>query len=252
MATAECSRICRHSSKPSTSGSIRSSRTMSGSSVSRSRSARSPSGDTMVSKPRTARFDRIRSTMFGIILDHQGARPDGFIKHRDDSDLRLARGPRRPGGRRTAGSGTAGSGTAGSGVAAGGSGRGRELARGASTGSRIRKQVPRAWRNQLELAAVRGHDAAGDRQPEAGPGGRGAPPASGLERPGGQLGRHPDPVVGHAEHDLAGRAAGRGDGDPGAGRVVAERVAQQVDEDLLQPVVVGPHDGQAGRRRPPP
>src|SRR5579862_1782343 len=38
---------------------------MSGSSVSSSWSARMPSTDTMVSKPRTARLDRIRSTMLG-------------------------------------------------------------------------------------------------------------------------------------------------------------------------------------------
>src|SRR5262249_26020778 len=65
IATLDCSRICRHSSKPSTSGSIRSSRTMSGSSVSSSWSARAPSADTTLSKPRTARFDLIRSTVFG-------------------------------------------------------------------------------------------------------------------------------------------------------------------------------------------
>src|SRR5260370_7818701 len=65
MATGERSRICRHSSKPSTSGSIRSSRTMSGSSVSSSCRARIPSTETTVSKPRTARFDLIRSTMLG-------------------------------------------------------------------------------------------------------------------------------------------------------------------------------------------
>src|ERR1700732_2792504 len=65
MATGERSRIWRHRSKPSASGSIRSSRTMSGSSVSSSCKARMPSTLTMVSKPRTARLDRIRSTMLG-------------------------------------------------------------------------------------------------------------------------------------------------------------------------------------------
>src|ERR1700729_2003876 len=65
IATGERSRIWRHRSKPSASGSIRSSRTMSGSSVSRSCRARMPSTLTMVSKPRTARLDRIRSTMLG-------------------------------------------------------------------------------------------------------------------------------------------------------------------------------------------
>ena len=59
------SRIWRHSSNPSASGSIRSSRTMSGASVSSSWSARAPSAETTVSNPRTDRLDRIRSTMFG-------------------------------------------------------------------------------------------------------------------------------------------------------------------------------------------
>src|SRR6516165_12745250 len=65
IATEDRSRIRRQSSKPSISGSIRSSSTMSGDSVSSSRSARSPSADTTLSKPRTARLDLIRSTMFG-------------------------------------------------------------------------------------------------------------------------------------------------------------------------------------------
>src|ERR1700761_4422005 len=65
MATLDRSRICLHSSNPSISGSIRSSSTMSGCSVSISASALLPSNDTIVSKPRTARFDLIRSTMFG-------------------------------------------------------------------------------------------------------------------------------------------------------------------------------------------
>ena len=65
MATDDRSRISWHSSNPSISGSMRSSRTMSGSSVSSRLSARSPSTETTVSKPRTARLDRIRSTMFG-------------------------------------------------------------------------------------------------------------------------------------------------------------------------------------------
>src|SRR3984957_15395978 len=65
IATGERSLICRHRSNPSTSGSIRSSSTMSGSSVSSSCSAFLPSTDTTVSKPRTARFALIRSTMLG-------------------------------------------------------------------------------------------------------------------------------------------------------------------------------------------
>src|ERR1700690_892910 len=65
VATSDRSRIWRHRSKPSTSGSIRSSSTMSGSSVSSSWRARMPSTDTTVSNPRTARLDLIRSTMLG-------------------------------------------------------------------------------------------------------------------------------------------------------------------------------------------
>src|SRR6201985_1931730 len=65
IATGECSLICRQSSNPSTSGSIRSSSTMSGCSVSSIASALLPSPDTSVSNPRTARLDRIRSTMLG-------------------------------------------------------------------------------------------------------------------------------------------------------------------------------------------
>src|SRR6267378_2748392 len=65
IAAGERSRIWRHNSKPSASGSIRSRSTMSGSSVSSNWRARMPSTDTMVSNPRTARLDRIRSTMLG-------------------------------------------------------------------------------------------------------------------------------------------------------------------------------------------
>ena len=66
-----------------------------------------------------------------------------------------------------------------------------------------------------------------------------------LERRGDQLGRHPPAVVLHADDYLGGGRFGRGgDVDAGARRVVAERVVQQVDENLLHPVVVGPHDGQ--------
>src|SRR5215469_6482785 len=64
IATADRSRIWRHSSNPSASGSIRSSSTMSGCSVSSRASALLPAEMT-VSKPRTARLERMRSTMFG-------------------------------------------------------------------------------------------------------------------------------------------------------------------------------------------
>ena len=64
IATGDRSRIWRHSSNPSASGSIRSSSTMSGCSASSRASTRLPA-DTTVSKPRTARLERMRSTMFG-------------------------------------------------------------------------------------------------------------------------------------------------------------------------------------------
>ena len=64
IATGDRSRIWRHSSNPSASGSIRSSSTMSGCSASSRSSTRLPA-DTTVANPRTARFERIKSTMFG-------------------------------------------------------------------------------------------------------------------------------------------------------------------------------------------
>src|SRR5918997_2597557 len=63
MPTDDRSRIRWHSSKPSISGSIRSSSTMSGCSTSSKRNA-SPPPDTTTSKPRTTRLERTRSTMF--------------------------------------------------------------------------------------------------------------------------------------------------------------------------------------------
>jgi hypothetical protein len=64
IATDDRSRICRHSSNPSASGSIRSSSTMSGCSSS-SRASTRPPADTTVSNPRTTRLERMRSTMLG-------------------------------------------------------------------------------------------------------------------------------------------------------------------------------------------
>ena len=71
MATLDRSRICLHSSNPSTSGSIRSSSTMSGCSVSSSASALLPSDDTSVSNPRTARFDPDQVDDVRVVLDDE-------------------------------------------------------------------------------------------------------------------------------------------------------------------------------------
>ena len=99
-------------------------------------------------------------------------------------------------------------------------------------------------RGQPELAAVRLHDALRDGQAEP-RAGAGAGAAGRLERRGGQLRRQPRPVVQHADDHL-GRPGLGGHLHPGARRVVAERVVEQVHEDLLHPVVVGPHHRQAG------
>ena len=73
-------------------------------------------------------------------------------------------------------------------------------------------------------------------------------PAGRLGDGAGQLGRQPLAVVGDPDGDVV--VAGRlgGDDHPGLRRVVGEGVADQVHEDLLEPVVVGPDRGQAGRR----
>src|ERR1700761_2656923 len=215
--TSDRSRICRQSSKPSASGSIRSSSTMSGSWVSSSLSTRMPSWDTTVSNPRTARLDRIRSTMLGsssttrtrvlavvsgiVFLSgrsspgHQDQRPGGA----------LARVPGHVGGQADPEPG------------------------------------PPRQPHQLDPALVGLGDALGDGQAEPGPAGPGPAPAARLERRGRHLVGNAGSVVGHADHDLGTGRLG-GDPDPGPGRVVADRVVDEVDEDLFQPVMVGPDD----------
>src|SRR5258708_6112770 len=163
IATDERSRIWRHSSKPSTSGSIRSSSTMSGSSVSSSCMARTPSAETTVSKPLMARLDRIRATMLGSS---------------STTSARVLAVPSRIAGPRPL------------------------------TGRRPRPVVIRP--GMIRPLVIR-------------PVGTGpVVPLPVAARPG----------------------AGGADGRRGAGRIVAEGVVQQVDEDLLQAVMVGPHDGQ--------
>ena len=130
MATLERSRICLHSSNPSASGSMRSSSTMSGCSRSSSASALLPSDDTSVSNPRTARFALMRSTMFGSSSMISTLVGVVRLTHRLAPSLTGFQASPREG--------------------------------------VTRKQVPRSARLQLEPAAVRGHDAAGDGQPEPG------------------------------------------------------------------------------------
>ena len=141
---------------------------------------------------------------------------------------------------------------------------GARTCHGSSTGRVTRKQVPRSAWLQLQPAAVRGHDAAGDGQPEprAGPRRRGRmmpaartscqrgsrwPAASVTARAssGGSPRRRRRP----ARSPCPARRRGHGDHHLRPRRVVAERVAEQVDEHLLKPVVVGPDGGQPGRAR---
>ena len=59
-------------------------------------------------------------------------------------------------------------------------------------------------------------------------------------------GGSPRPSSRHADHDLAIPAGPAVDAHPRPGRVVAERVVEQVHEHLLEAVVVGPDGGSAG------
>src|ERR1700744_3224195 len=241
MATLDRSRICLHSSNPSTSGSIRSSSTMSGSSVSSSVSALLPSNDTSVSKPRTARFDLIRSTMFGsssTMSTRVGMAGSVTCRHSTGwcRRRRLARG------------------LAGRSA----NGHGHRLfywQRNEEAGAALR-------RLKLKAAAVRRPDPAGDGQPE--PRARPAPPRpgdaggehvvparvaldGGLGDGPGQFRRESLAVVGDPHGHRAGTVGGGGDHHLRPRRVVTERVSDEVDEHLLKPVVVGPDGGQPGR-----
>src|SRR6266566_1217839 len=198
MATGERSRIWRQSSNPSASGSIRSSSTMSGSSVSSSWSARMPSTLTTGSKPRTARLDRIRSTMLGSssTTSAQVLRAPSVI-----AVIGLFLRARR-----------------------------RYVLLGLVSGlvpGLDRQRHPEAGalllHSQPEPATVRLHDALRDGQAQARAGARaGARAAGGLERRGGQLRRQAKPVVQHADDDL-GRPGLGAHPHPGSRRVVAER-----------------------------
>ena len=227
MATGDCSRICWHSSKPSTSGSIRSSSTMSGSSVSSRSSARSPSSDTTVSKPRTARLDRIRSTMFGSSSTTRARVLPGLLGM--VSHFCRGRGRSARAGGVAAPGAAAAEGAALSGPA------------GFSTGSWIRKQVPRAgWSSSSRPPCAATMPRAMDSprpDPELAVG---AAAASARTAPAPRRAAGPDRRRPPCTSTVPGPSGAALIRDPGAGRVVAGRVAEQVDEDLLQPVVVGP------------
>src|SRR5260221_4995615 len=271
IATDERSRIWRHSSKPSTSGSIRSSSTMSGSSVSSSCMARTPSAETTVSKPLMARLDRIRSTMLGS-SSTTSARVLAVPSRIAGPRPLTGRRPRpvvirpvmiRPLVIRPVVTGPVVTGPVVTGPVVTGPVviRPVMIARPGLGGARRERGGPAARRGrhldremdleqrplpgllQLDAAAVRLHDSLGYGQPEPGPGGGRASPHR-LECRAGDLGWHPDAVIEHTDRDPALPGPGDADAHPGAGRIVADRVVQQIDEDLLQPVMVGPYDRQ--------
>src|SRR5580693_3397652 len=206
IATGERSRIWRHSSKPSASGSMRSRSTMSGSSVSRSWRARMPSTLTMVSKPRTARLDRIRSTMLGSssTTRAQVLRAPSVIVTVAGPSARGGPVPRGP-------------------VASAGAVRSCQRAGHLRLHGEVDAEAGAlGQRGQLDPAAVGHRDPLGDGQAQAGPGALTvtaavavaaaiavaavaaavARAAGGLERGGDQLRRHADAVVQDADHHL--------------------------------------------------
>ena len=223
MATVDRSRICLHSSNPSTSGSIRSSSTMSGCSVSSSDSALLPSVDTSVSNPRTARLDLIRSTMFGS--SSTMSTRVGMVELRSRAFTRT----------------------------------------GFSTGRVTRKQVPRSAGSSSSLPPCAATIPLAMDSPSPAPDPRSPRPdgarrqhvvparvalAGRLGDGAGQLGRQPLAVVGDPHGDRCRGRPPRGDDHLRPRRVMPERVADQVDEHLLKPVMVGPDGGQPGAPRP--
>ena len=175
-----------------------------------------------MSKPRTARLERIRSTMLGssstIRTRVRGASAVVASAAQTSTVLGAAPCAGRP-------------------------------SSGCSTGRRIAKRVPGRARLELDLPAVGLDDAARDRQAEAGARGR---RCAARRRPAQRRGdvvaacrrrrrstlttTSPSPLVARLDAHARPR------------RVVAEGVLEQVDEDLLEPVVVGP-DRPAARAR---
>ena len=121
----------------------------------------------------------------------------------------------------------------------------------------------RVWPGLLStrtLAAVRGGDGVHDGQAQAGAGGPGGSAGAGgvaadepLEQGGLQLRRDAGAVVGDGQLDGAGRlAGGQGDRDRGVLRGVLGRVAHQVGQHLVQPVLVAAdQDRLAGQFQQP-
>src|SRR5450759_945398 len=96
------------------------------------------------------------------------------------------------------------------------------------------KAAPLGRLLKLDAAAVRRYYPPGYRQPEPGSGCWRAPPPGRLEGREGNLRRHPAAVVENAYRDPGRSVSARTDADPGPGRIVPERVVQQVHEDLLE------------------
>src|ERR1700677_105392 len=200
MATGERSLIWRHRSKPSTSGSIRSSSTMSGSSVSSSWSAFLPSTDTTVSNPRTARFALMRSTILG---SSSTTRAQVLVFTAAVSLV----------------------------TACSFDGQAHTLNVQANT-----EAGALADRVEFHGSVMCLHDAPCDRKAKACA--RGAAAAAAWRR---------HAAAGVLHGDLQVRVlARRGDLHRRFRRVVGERVRQQVHQDLLHPVMVGPDDRQRG------
>ena len=129
-------------------------------------------------------------------------------------------------------------------------------ARRASAGWRARHEAPPpAARSRTgaqpgcaaRSAAVRLDDALRRSTARPRPGAGRVPAPLRLERRRRQFRRQAGAVVDDADHDLAGARPGSAVTlTRGPGRVVPDRVVEQVDEHLLQPVVVGPDGGSAG------
>src|SRR5207302_5405143 len=98
-----------------------------------------------------------------------------------------------------------------------------------------------------ELAAVGEDEVLHDRQPEAGPAeltGAGAvDPVEALGDAGQVGGRDADPGIRDPDLDQRGPDAARTHRDAAAGRRVLHAVVDEVDEDLGEPVAVGPDRG---------
>src|SRR6202034_724325 len=209
--TLERSRTCLQSSNPSTTGSIRSSRIRSGASVSSICSTRSPSVETSVSKPRTARFERIKSTMFGSSSTTRIFVGGGPSDVREVTVLRVS------------------------------------VRRVGSADRQMHAKAGPAFQvlaHDLSLMGL--DDPAGNRESQSGAGTRTITALARVDQPPIDLRRKSDFVVAHPDEKSASRVTACLDSYMGALGVIAQCVLEQVDEHLLEAVMVGPDDGQVG------